>query len=54
MSNVKKYLFHAIADFKQFVFANIYKEQISDNVPPVAKQAEDYINYNCEIPEMHL
>ncbi len=27
MSNVKENLFHAIADFKQFVFANIYKEQ---------------------------
>jgi hypothetical protein len=29
-------------------------QQISDNVPPVAKQAEDYINYNREIPEMNL
>jgi hypothetical protein len=27
MSNVKLNLFHAIADFKQFVLANIYKEQ---------------------------
>jgi hypothetical protein len=29
-------------------------QQISDNVPPVTKQAEDYINYNREIPEMNL
>jgi hypothetical protein len=29
-------------------------QQISDNVPPVLKQPEDYINYNRHIPEMSL
>jgi hypothetical protein len=29
-------------------------QQISDNVPPVTKQAEDYIQYNRDIPEMNL
>jgi hypothetical protein len=29
-------------------------QQISDSVPPVAKNAEDYINYGRQIPDLHL